>query len=107
LKSQYLINNRTGYAPKADKYSQLQLHALGEYTGRNISGNLGLVTVRGEGKMERARGEQHPLRAIASPSSSYLGWPATNVCICNGDILWQVPHSGEYSGLARSAPSDH
>jgi hypothetical protein len=36
-------------------------------------------TEDGEGK-----GEQDAFCAIASPPSSYLGWLATNMCICNG-----------------------
>jgi hypothetical protein len=47
------------------------------YTGRKISASLSYVTVRGEGKMERARGEQDSLCAIASSPSPYLGWLAT------------------------------
>jgi hypothetical protein len=34
--------------------------------------------------MERARGEQDTLCAIASPLSPYLGWLADSVCVCNG-----------------------
>jgi hypothetical protein len=37
------------------------------YTGRKISASLGYVTVRGDGTMGRARGEQDALCAIASP----------------------------------------
>jgi hypothetical protein len=48
-------------------------------TGHKIS----LTYMRGEGKMERARGEQDTLCAIAFPPSPYLNWLAT-VCICNG-----------------------
>jgi hypothetical protein len=53
------------------------------YTVCKISVSLSFVTLRGEGKLERARGEQDTLCAVASPPSPYLSWLATNVCICN------------------------
>jgi hypothetical protein len=56
----------------------------GTATERKISANLGYVTERGEGKIERARGEQDALCAIASPPSPYFGWLASNMYICNG-----------------------
>jgi hypothetical protein len=34
--------------------------------------------------MERVRGEQDALCAIASPPSTYRGWLTNNVCFCNG-----------------------
>jgi hypothetical protein len=37
------------------------------YTGRKISASLSYVTIRGEGKMEKAREEQDALCAVASP----------------------------------------
>jgi hypothetical protein len=42
---------------------------------------LNYVTIRGKGKMERARGEEDASCAIASPPSPYLGRLAANVCI--------------------------
>jgi hypothetical protein len=55
----------------------IDCHCQGDmYTRRKIYPNLGYVTVRGEGKMERARGEQYALFAIASPLSPF--------CISNG-----------------------
>jgi hypothetical protein len=49
------------------------------YNGRKISANLGYVTERGEGKIER--GEQDALCAITSPPLPYLGWLATCVFV--------------------------
>jgi hypothetical protein len=42
-------------------------------------------------KMERARVKQDALRAIASPASPYLGWLASNFCICNGEQSSEIP----------------
>jgi hypothetical protein len=53
------------------------------YTGRKISARLSYVTVRGQ---KGGGGSKTPY-AIAwrsSRPSPYLGWLATNVCICNG-----------------------
>jgi hypothetical protein len=50
---------------------------LATETGRKISASLGWIAVRGEWKMERARGKQDGSCAIASPPSSYHSWPAT------------------------------
>jgi hypothetical protein len=64
-----------------------------EYTGRKISVSLSNITVRGEWKMERARGEKDAFCAVTSPPSPYLVWLAANVCIRStklGDILLQV-----------------
>jgi hypothetical protein len=70
-----------------------------KYTGRKISASLRYVTVRGEGKMEGARGEKDASCAIASPPSAYHGWQTANVCICNGQrsseiscdkYMWQL-----------------
>jgi hypothetical protein len=40
--------------------------------------------LRGEGKIERARGGQDTLRDIASSFCLYFGWLATKVCVCSG-----------------------
>jgi hypothetical protein len=53
-----------------------------EYWTQNIC-EFENVTVRGEGMMERARGEQDALCTIASPPSPHHDWLASNVCICN------------------------
>jgi hypothetical protein len=55
------------------------------YTGCKIFASLGYVTVKGEGKMERAREEQDALCAVASPPSLppslYLGWLQSPRCV--------------------------
>jgi hypothetical protein len=56
------------------------LFATTMYTGRKMSESLSYVTVNGKGQ----GGEQDTLCAIASPPYPYLGWLATNVCICDG-----------------------
>jgi hypothetical protein len=55
------------------------------YTARKISANLSDVTVKGDGKLERAMGYQDGLCAVAFPPSLFLSWLATDVCICNGE----------------------
>jgi hypothetical protein len=60
-------------------------------TGRKISASLSYATVRGEGMMERARGEQDALYAIASPLSPYhgwlAGWPSLRVFVTVSEAL--------------------
>jgi hypothetical protein len=55
----------------------------GQCTGRKISARLTYITVTGEGKMERARGEQDAIFAVASlllPRTS-SAWPLTCVFV--------------------------
>jgi hypothetical protein len=52
-------------------------------TWRKICASLSNVIVRGKGKVKRTRREdQDALCAIVLPPSPYLGWLATNVCVC-------------------------
>jgi hypothetical protein len=68
------------------------------YTGHKISVSLSYIIVRGERKMERARGEQDALYTITFPLSPYLGWLATSVCICNGQRSSEIS-CDKYIGL--------
>jgi hypothetical protein len=54
---------------------------LNNYTGGKISASLGYVTVRGEGMIERARGELNAFCAVASHSSPYFGWLASTCTV--------------------------
>jgi hypothetical protein len=66
------------------------------HTRRKISVNLSSITVRGKGRMKRARGSKTPYAISFShpPSASY------NVCICNGQqarryLATSIPHNLE------------
>jgi hypothetical protein len=51
------------------------------YAGCKISASPGYVTGRGEGSMDRARGKQDVLCAIASPPTPYIGWLTTRITV--------------------------
>jgi hypothetical protein len=62
--------------------------------GRKISASLSYVTVREEGTMERARGEQDASCAIAFPPFPHLGWLVTTCTFLTVNKLRDIKYSG-------------
>jgi hypothetical protein len=91
-----LLRSQYGASPQI-RISQLRGNPNLKYTTRKISASMTYLTVRREGNMGRARGEQDALFAVANLPSPHLGWLATNVCVCDDQQSSEIS-CGKFQG---------